>query len=71
MTSHKRNQLIKLGAEVLADILLSISETSPEADDVVKRLLATPDQYIKRYKDKLTSLKRGRSFFPGVSRLLL
>jgi hypothetical protein len=62
MTSHKRNQLIKLGAEVLADILLSISETSPEADDVVKRLLATPDQNIKRYKDKLTSLKRGRSF---------
>jgi hypothetical protein len=62
MTSHKRNQLIKLGAESLADILLSISETSPEADEVVKRLLATPDQNIKRYKDKLTRLKRGRSF---------
>jgi len=62
MTSHKGNQLIKLGAETLADLLLSLCDTSPEVDDLVKRLLATPDQNIKRCKEKLTSLKRGRSF---------
>jgi hypothetical protein len=62
MTSPRRNQLIKLGAEALADTLQSLSETSSEVDELVKRLLASPEQNIKRYKEKLTSLKRGRSF---------
>jgi len=58
MTNHNRNQLIELGAEALADTLLNLCLTSPEVDDVVKRLLATPDQNIKRFKTKLVSLKR-------------
>jgi len=56
MTNHNRNQLIELGAEALADTLLNLCLTSPEVDDIVKRLLATPDRNIKRFKTKLVSL---------------
>jgi hypothetical protein len=63
MTIHKRKQLIELGAETLADMLLSLCDTSPGADDLLKRVLATPGQNIKRYKDKLTRIKRDRSFY--------
>lgn len=62
MTKHNRNQLIELGAETLADTLLNLCQTSPEADNVVKRLLATPTENIKRFKAKLAGLKRGRRF---------
>ncbi len=62
MTKHNRNQLIELGAETLADTLLNLCQTSSEADNVVKRLLATPTENIKRFKAKLAGLKRGRKF---------
>ncbi len=63
MTNSKRNQLIELGADMLADMLLSLCDTSPGADDLVTRVLATPEQNIKRYQDKLTRIKRDRSFY--------
>lgn len=63
MTIHKRKQLIKLGAEALADMLLSLCDTSPVADNLVTRVLATPEQNIKRFKDKLTRIKRDHSFY--------
>jgi len=58
----KRTQLIELGAEQLADALLELYDMYPAVADVVKRLLATPDENIKRYKTKLASLKRSRRF---------
>ena len=62
MTDPKRTQLINLGAEQLADTLLELHDSYPAVADVVKRLLATPDENIKRYKAKLTSLKRSQKF---------
>lgn len=50
MTKHDRNQLIELGAETLADTLLSLCQISPEANNTVKRLLATPKENVKRYQ---------------------
>lgn len=62
MTDKKRNQLINLGAEQLADTLLELHDMYPAVSEVVKQLLATPDENIKRYKAKLASLKRSRKF---------
>ena len=62
MTDLKRSQLIELGAEQLADTLLELYDIYPAVADVVERLLATPDENIKRFKTKLTSLKRSRRF---------
>jgi hypothetical protein len=62
MTDLKRTQLIELGAEQLADTLLELYDMYPTVADVVERLLATPDENIKRYKTKLASLKRSRKF---------
>jgi hypothetical protein len=62
MTELKRTQLIELGAEQLADTLLELYDMYPAVADVVERLLATPDENIKRYKTKLANLKRSRKF---------
>lgn len=62
MTDTKRTQLINLGAEQLADTLLELSDSYSAVSDVVKRLLSTPDENIKRYKTKLASLKRSQKF---------
>lgn len=56
MTDLKRTQLINLGAEQLADILLELSDSYSAVSDVVKRLLSTPDENIKRYKMKMIVL---------------
>ena len=64
MTKHDRNQLIELGAETLADTLLNLCQTSPEANNTVKWLLTTPKENVKlkRFKDKLAGIKRGSKF---------
>ena len=62
MTDPKRTQLIELGAEQLAATLLELCDISSAVADVVERLLATPDENIKRYKTKLASIKRSRKF---------
>jgi len=62
MTDLKRTHLIELGAEQLADTLLELYDRYPAVADVVDRLLATPDENIKRYKAKLANLKRSRRF---------
>ena len=62
MTDLKRTQLIELGPEQLANILLELCDMYPVVADVVERLLATPDENIKRFKAKLASLKRSRKF---------
>jgi hypothetical protein len=63
MTNPKRKHLIELGADTLTDMLLSLCDTLPGANDLVTRVLATPEQNIKRYKDKLTHIKRDHSFY--------
>lgn len=43
-TDKKRNQLIELGAEVLADTLLELSSSDKIIKDVIKRLISSPDE---------------------------
>lgn len=62
MATDIRNQLIELGPKVLADLLLELSDKHPSISDLIERLLATPDENVKRYKTKLASLKRSQRF---------
>lgn len=62
MSTKIRNKLIDLGPEKLADALLELASHYDEADELVKRLVATPKEKVKRFKSKLTGLKRARRF---------
>ncbi len=57
-----RERLVQVGAERIAEVLLNLAEQSDEAADVVERLLATPEENVKRFKRRLAGLKRGRKF---------
>ena len=58
----RKQKLIDLEAESLADALLELAAQSGAADDLVERLIATPSGNIQQFKKKLTGLKRSRRF---------
>lgn len=60
--TDKRDRLIKLGAECLADALLELTIRYQDAEDMVERLTSTPQENIKRFRAKLAGLKRRRRF---------
>ncbi|PIE20727.1 MAG: hypothetical protein CSA61_00765 [Neptuniibacter caesariensis] len=62
MANSRKQKLVNLGAEALADALLKIAIHSDEADDVIEQLIATPKESVQRFKNKLSSLKRSRRF---------
>lgn len=62
MTDSRKQKLIDLGAEVLADTLLNIAVHSDEADDLIEQLIATPKENVQRFKQKLSGLKRRKRF---------
>ncbi len=60
--SDRKQKLIDLGAEALADALLNIAVHSDEADDLIEQLIATPKENVQRFKQKLSGLKHSRRF---------
>jgi hypothetical protein len=62
MKNDRKQKLIALGADALADALLEISVHSEQADDLIERLIATPNENVQRFKKKLSGLKRSRRF---------
>jgi len=58
----RKQKLMDLEAEILADALLELAAQSGAADDLVERLIATPTENIQRFRKKLTGLKRSRRF---------
>ncbi|BCL62795.1 hypothetical protein DGMP_34880 [Desulfomarina profundi] len=60
--SNRKQKLIELGPDALADALLNIAVHSDEADDLIKQLIATPKENIQRFKNKLSGLKRRKRF---------
>ena len=62
MKNNRKQKLIDLGAETLAYALLELAEQSETADDLIKRIIAGPDENIQRFKRKLSSLKRSKRF---------
>ncbi|RJP78596.1 MAG: hypothetical protein C4522_12535 [Desulfobacteraceae bacterium] len=62
MKDKRKQKLMELGEETLADALLDLAIHSDPADDLVERLIATPKENIQRFKKKLAGLKRSRRF---------
>jgi len=62
MNNDRKQKLITLGADTLADALLNLAVQSDAADDLIERLTATPKKNIQRFKKKLASLKSSRHF---------
>ena len=62
MDSDRKQKIIDLGAETLADALLELALYSDVADDLIERLIATPKENVQRFKNKLADLKRSRRF---------
>lgn len=62
ITDKRKQKLIELGEESLADALLKLAIQSDAADDMVDRLIATPQENTVRFREKLSSLKQSRYF---------
>ena len=62
MADPRKQKLIDLGAETLAEALLNLAIHSDEADDLIEQLLATPKENVQRFKQKLSGLKRRKRF---------
>lgn len=62
MNENRKKRLVDLGAEALADALLTLARQDDAADDLVERMVATPEENRQRFKAKLAALKRSRRF---------
>lgn len=65
MGDNTRSKLIAVGAEALADALLELASRHDRAADMVQRLLASPQEAVGLYRDRLesvTSSSRRRGF---------
>lgn len=62
MTEPRKQKLIELGADALADALLNLAVHSDEVDDLIGQLIATPKENVQRFKQKLSGLKHSRRF---------
>lgn len=62
MNSGHRQGLVELGAERLADALLELASRDHGAEDLVERMIATPQENIERFKKRLAGIKRSRRF---------
>jgi len=60
--SDRKQKLIDLGPDVLADALLNLAVHSGEADDLIEQLIATSKENVQRFKKKLSGLKRRKRF---------
>ena len=58
----RKQKLIDLGPDALADALLNLALHSDEADDLIDQLIATPKENVQRFKKKLSGLKNSRRF---------
>jgi len=62
MAKTRKQKLIELGADALADALLNLAVHSDEADDLIEQLIATPKKNVQRFKKKLSGLKHSGRF---------
>lgn len=63
MKHNRKEQLIQVGAEALADALLELAVHDDNAYEVVERLIAPKGQNVVRFQNKLASLRDSRQFY--------
>lgn len=65
MSENRRQKLVALGVDALADALLALAAQSEANDDWVNHLVATPAENRNRFKKKLSQLLRSQRFIQG------
>lgn len=65
MSDNTKSSLIALGAEALASALIELTEMSPEAQDLVERMLATPEEKLSRIRDALKEIRAMEGEYDG------
>ncbi len=56
MADSRKQKLICLGSETLAEALLDLAVYSNAVDDLIEQLIATPKENVQRFKKKLASM---------------
>ncbi len=59
---ERKQKLISLGADALAEALLKHASHSSEANALIEQLIATPDENVQRFREKLSELKQHRGY---------
>jgi len=62
VSTERKGKLLEVGADRLADALLELAGRYEFADDLVERMIATPQDNIGRFRAKLSALQLGRPF---------
>lgn len=62
MNDIRKQKLIELGVDALADALLDLAIHFREADDLIEQMLSTPNKNIQLFKQKLSKLQHSRRF---------
>ena len=57
MSDTTKSRLVKLGADTLAGALVELIQMSPETQDMVERLLASPEERVQRVREALLEIK--------------
>lgn len=62
MNTTRKQKLIDLGVDDLAEALLALAVHSEAVDDLIERLIANPKENVQRFKKKLSVLKHSSRF---------
>lgn len=62
MKKDQKQRMMDLGEEALAQALIDLAGHSDTAKAIIHRLIATPDEAVAQFRNKLASLKRSRRF---------
>ena len=62
MSDERKNKLIDLGTDVLAEALLKLAGHDDRADRLVERLTSDPNDIIKKFRRRISGLKRRTRF---------
>lgn len=67
--NDRKQKLIELGSEALADALLDLAIHSDAAHNLIERLPATPEKRVQMFKKELPALKSSTHFVSWPGRL--
>jgi len=62
MDETRKQKLIALGPDVLADAMLNLAVHSDAVEDLIEQLIATPKENVQRFKEKLSRLEHSSRF---------
>ncbi len=62
MPDDRKEKLVHLGSEALAEALLDMAQYLDQVDDRINRMLSTTKENLSQYRKKLSTLKRATTF---------